>query len=190
AEPGGLDAGLRHRAGNVVEFEVEKDVAAVAVHHAHHLGARLEEELLADLEGPDLRCQQTHQALRFGEPVDVEGEDEPVSQAVGGAPDQWWPYLGPTSAATRAATSPTGTSAASAAVRGFTSTQPRARARGPTVTRTGSPIRSASLNFTPGRSSRSSSSVSTPEASSASARLSAVSRRDVSPTFTGTTCAP
>src|SRR5262249_17344245 len=125
AEPGGLDAGLRHRAGNVVEFEVEKDVAAVAVHHAHHLAARLEEELLADLEGRDLRCQQTHQALRFGEPVDVEGEDEPVSQAVGGAPDQWWPYLGPTSAATRAATSPTGTSAASAAVRGFTSTQPR-----------------------------------------------------------------
>ena len=36
------------------------------------------------------------------------------------------------------------------AARGFSSTQPRASARGPTVTRTGMPIRSASLNFTPG----------------------------------------
>ena len=43
----------------------------------------------------------------------------------------------------------------------------------PTVTRHGIPISSASLNFTPGRSSRSSSSASTPASSSSAQSLSA-----------------
>src|SRR4029453_8296181 len=88
--------------------------------------------------------------LGAGGPNQVEGEDEAVSQAVRGPPDHERTTRGPSRVATRPGTAPTGTSATSALARAFTSTQPRARARGPTVTRTGRPIRAGALNFTPG----------------------------------------
>src|SRR4029077_7196265 len=165
-----------------------EDVGAVAEHHANDLGAGGEEELLPNLEDADFLGEEPDETLRLGGGVDVEREDEAVSERVGPG----WQigptaaHRGATSSAARAGASATGTSVAEASFRRFSSTAPRASARGPTVSRTGRPIRSASLNLTPGRSSRSSRSVSTPAASSASARLSAVSRRDVSPTFTGT----
>src|SRR5205823_1712101 len=183
AEPRRLDAGARHGVRDVVELEVEEHVHPVAVDHAHDLGARMEEELLAHLEDADVLGEQRDQALGNGEGLDVEGEDQPVADAVGPgweegpAAGHQAPALrrGPTSAAARAAASATGTSVACLSLRRFNSTAPRASARGPTVSRTGRPIRSASLNLTPGRSSRSSRSVSTPAASSSAASRSAVS---------------
>src|SRR2546422_7482957 len=181
AEPRRLDAGARHGVRDVVELEVEEHVHPVAVDHAHDLGARMEEELLAHLEDADVLGEQRDQALGLGEGLDVEGEDQPVADAVGPgweegpAAGHQAPALrrGPTSAAARAAASATGTSVACLSLRRFNSTAPRASARGPTVSRTGRPIRSASLNLTPGRSSRSSRSVSTPTASSSAASRSA-----------------
>src|SRR5262249_14793942 len=145
--------------------------------------------LLADLEGAHLAGQQLDQPLGLGETVDVEREDQAVPQAVGGAADHRGTCRGPTRGSTRAATSPTGTSTTSVPARAFNSTHPRASARGPTVIRTGRPIKSASLNFTPGRSSRSSRSVSTPADSRSPATRSAVSRIAASLWFTGTTWA-
>ena len=74
--------------------------------------------------------------------------------------------LGATSSGRSRSTSPP--------VRRRYSTTPSLSPRSPTVTRCGMPMRSASANFTPGRSSRSSSSVSRPAASSASCKVAAV----------------
>src|SRR4030095_7325179 len=93
--------------------------------------------LLPDLEDAHLPRELLDQLLRLAQRIDVEREDQPVADALGAGGGQ-----------TRARRSPR--------------PRPSSRPRGPTVTRTGSPIRSASLNFTPGRSSRSSSSASTP----------------------------
>src|SRR5262249_61286139 len=128
---------LGHGARDVVELQIEEDVTRVPVHHADHFRSGVEEELLADLERPDLRGEQLHQALGLGETIDVEGEDEPVPERVGGAANHCGTCRGPTSAATRATTSATGTSVASAAARGLTSTQPRPRAPRPTRTPAG-----------------------------------------------------
>ena len=62
----------------------------------------------------------------------------------------------PMSAAALAATSPSATISTALSPRRFHSSLPSARPRLPTAMRIGRPIRSASLNFTPGRSSRSS----------------------------------
>src|SRR5262249_55559013 len=69
----------------VVEFEIEEDVALAALHHAHHLGSRVQEELLADLEGADLGREEVDQALGLHQAGNVEREDEAVPQAGGGA---------------------------------------------------------------------------------------------------------
>ena len=61
-----------------------------------------------------------------------------------------------TSAATTRTTSSIFILRTSVPLRRFTSTTPSARPFLPTAIRNGSPIRSASLNFTPARSSRSS----------------------------------
>ena len=55
------------------------------------------------------------------------------------------------SASTRGAASATGASATSPPARRLSSTPPCFSERSPTVMRSGRPIRSASLNFTPGR---------------------------------------
>jgi hypothetical protein len=62
----------------------------------------------------------------------------------------------PSSADTRAASSPIATISTWLSLRSFHSILPSAKPRLPTAIRIGMPIRSASLNFTPGRSSRSS----------------------------------
>ena len=67
---------------------------------------------------------------------------------------------------TRATASATGTRVFSPVTRRVTSTTPSARSRAPTLIRYGMPVSSASLNFTPGRSSLSSISASAPPASS------------------------
>src|SRR5437867_10055929 len=59
-------------------------------------------------------------------------------------------------------TSASGTRRSARVLRARTSTMPSLASSLPTVTRTGNPRRSASLNFTPGRSSRSSSRTSSP----------------------------
>src|SRR3954470_24839087 len=105
--------------------------------HANDLGPRVEEELLADLEDADLRTERAHHLLGLVARLDVERDDEPVLDRVGSWSEKRpaGAHRGPTRPAARAAASATGTSVASACARGFSSTLPRARARGPTVTR-------------------------------------------------------
>src|SRR5206468_399634 len=188
---------LERRGDHAVHARLARE-AGQAHHLVLDLGARVEEELLAHLEDADVLGEQRDQALGLGEGLDVEGDDQPVADAVGPgweegpAAGHQAPALarGPTSAAARAAASATGTSVACLSLRRFNSTAPRASARGPTVSRTGRPIRSASLNLTPGRSSRSSSNASTPTAPSSTTSRSAVSRSAASLTLTGTTWTP
>src|SRR2546422_1048358 len=135
AEPRRLDAGARHGVRDVVELEIQEHVHPVAVDHAHDLGTRVEEELLPDLEDADVLGEELHQALGLGEGLDVEGEDQPVADAVGPGgeeePAAGHQARGPISAAARAAASATGTSVACLSLRRFNSTAPRASARGP-----------------------------------------------------------
>src|SRR6267378_7993282 len=63
------------------------------------------------------------------------------------------------------AASPTGTRSVCPVFRSRSSRTPSFSPRSPIVTRSGTPIRSASLNLAPGRSSRSSSRTSTPPSS-------------------------
>src|SRR5439155_12884057 len=136
-------------------------------HHTDDRRPGVQEELLADLEEADLAHQCAHELLRFAEPGDVERKNQSASR-----PPLPQPAERPakrhdadtffTWSATRPPTSARGTSSAFSARRILSSTLPRANALGPTVTRSGMPIRSASLNLTPGRSSRSSSRVSMP----------------------------
>ena len=97
-------------------------------------GPACEEELLPDLEDADLLREPSHQRLGLGERVDVEREDQPMANAVGPgcdeAPAAPHAHLGPTSAATRAAASATGTSAAAVSPRALElDAAPRERAR-------------------------------------------------------------
>src|SRR5690242_17734660 len=131
AEARRLDAGAGDGVRDVVKLEIEEHVDAVAMDHAHDLGAGVEEELLPHLEDTDVLCEERDQPLGFRERLDVEREDEPVTNAVAARRQKWPPcaHRGPTSAAARAAASPTGTSTASLSVRRFSSTIPRARPR-------------------------------------------------------------
>ena len=76
------------------------------------------------------------------------------------------PVASPTPSLPRrnASASPAGNSSAASARRWRYSSLPASRPRSPTTTRCGMPMSSASANLTPGRSSRSSSSTSTPAA--------------------------
>ena len=177
AETRSLDAGLRDGVRDVVELEVEEDVARRGEWIMRTtVGSRLQEELLADLEGADLaarargpaaprRCQRSTSSATIRRCGACRWRGGPGITAAPPAPR---PARRPP---------PPGPRSTSPPARGFTSTQPLASARGPTVTRTGRPIRSASLNLTPGRSSRSSSSdVDARARSSVAATRSAVSR--------------
>ena len=68
---------------DVVELQVEEDLRAVPVDHADDLGTRVQEELLADLEDAHRLAQQLDQPLGLGQRLDVEREDETVTDRVG-----------------------------------------------------------------------------------------------------------
>src|SRR5262249_23010845 len=148
------------------ELEVEKDARATLANHAHGLRAGMEEELLADLERAHLAAQPVDELLGLGEGRNVEPGDEAATHAgrTGCRPTRG--HRHPIISLSARAASPTGRSATAPSRRWRSSSTPRPSPFGPTVTRSGIPIRSASLNFTPGRSSRSSSSGSTPAARS------------------------
>ncbi len=83
AEPGRRDTRLRDGMWDVVELEIQEDVGTVPENHADDLRASGEEELLPDLEDADLLGEEAHETLRLGGRVDVEREDETVSESVG-----------------------------------------------------------------------------------------------------------
>ena len=130
--------------GDVVELEIEEHVAPGE--RAHGVGARGREQLESDLQRGGLVAQPGHQRARLGQRRHIERDEDPVHAASARA----------TSAAARAAISPSGTSSASFCPRGLYSTFCSASPRLPMVIRNGMPMRSASLNLPPARSSRSS----------------------------------
>ena len=62
-----LGGRFRDGARDVVELEVEEDLAALLLHHADDRRPGVQEELLADLEEADLAHQRAHQLLRLAE---------------------------------------------------------------------------------------------------------------------------
>ena len=143
AEPRRLDAGLGDRARDVVELEVEEDVAAVRGGSSRTtVGPGVQEELLADLEDRRPRRAAARPAARASASVvDVEREDQAAAHAVGCGADgsRAARHRGaPPAPATRAAASRERHLGRRRLARArFSSTLPRASARGPTVTRTG-----------------------------------------------------
>ena len=106
------------------------------------------EQIERDLEarGLEVLYDDRDERARLGQRRHVERDEDPVHAASARA----------TSAAARAAISPSGTSSASFCPRGLYSTFCSASPRLPMVIRNGMPMRSASLNLPPARSSRSS----------------------------------
>src|SRR5207244_10831579 len=116
ANPGArrLDTRPGNSVRDVVELQVEEDLRAVPVDHPHDLGTRVQEELLADLEDAHRLAQQLDQPFRLGQRLDVEGEDETVTDGIGA---RWQErparsHRGPPGAAARAQASTAGTAAA------------------------------------------------------------------------------
>ncbi len=79
AEPTGLESGLGHGIGDIVIFQVEKDLPAFGAHHAHDLGAAAGKELLADLEKTDPVVKPFHPLFGVFEVVHVHGENQALA---------------------------------------------------------------------------------------------------------------
>src|SRR3569833_2868768 len=184
----GLDAlggghGARHRLGDVVELQVQEQAPAALAHGLDGPLALGHEQLEPDLVERRLALQPAERPLQRLLIGDVERDDDALARGnlVGGM-GHVTSLAGLVvgcqrrSALTRATTSATASSSlifcTSGERRAFNSTTPSASPFFPRARRQGMPMRSASLNFTPGRSPRSSYSTSTPAASSSAYRRS------------------
>ena len=79
AQSGCLDGRFGDRVGNVVKFQVEKNLAAEMLNQTHRLRPGMGKELLADLEHADFAGKQADQFFRLFEIVDVEGNDQSLA---------------------------------------------------------------------------------------------------------------
>ena len=179
---------------DVVELEVEEDLAAVPVHHAHDVGPGVHEELLADLEVADLAAPAT---ARAPPPRRAESTSSATISRCRGRRRTGASRRRP---AHRPGSRACGDPRRDLADRHLLPPRPRAApsarrsraasARGPTVTRSGNAdqVGVLELDARAARRGRRAAPRCRPPRARAQTR-SAVSRSVASPTFTGTTCA-
>src|SRR6185436_9005721 len=83
AEPHRLPRRPLHGIGNVVELEIEEDLATALAHGLHGGRAEGGEELGADLEAGDLAGEGVDEGHRAIDGIHVEGHDQTVFRIAG-----------------------------------------------------------------------------------------------------------
>src|SRR3970040_1892149 len=83
AEPRCFDGGFSDGVGNVMKFEIEKDLAAELLDQLYRLGPGMGEKLLADLEHAEFSGEQLHKPLGLIQRVDIKGDDQSLAHGTG-----------------------------------------------------------------------------------------------------------
>src|SRR5207248_11349466 len=165
----GAARGPRGVLRGVVEPQIQEEPLAESANRLHRGASVSHEQLEAYPEQADVTQPPGSEPLRRARIADVEGGADPVHR-------ERFPPPSRTAAWVRSTTSCNATTSRSFAPLAFHSTLPSASPFFPTAMRRGSPIRSASLNLTPARSSRSSRKTSTPASANSRYSFSAASR--------------